>query len=353
MTWKERFASRFGITWSREIVITVGVGLLLGGGLIGWRLSRELRRLRTQQATAAQRTVSAEERSRAAEQQRQELQQKYEELSRQYQQLSVDRDNLFTQAKRGVEVREHAEAEREQLEQGFQQAARERLEFKQRVIDLEEGRGRLLADNDALLKERDRLQSGLAKAKSRSEEKRLKDVIAKEERERRQLAERLQKTQQEASRFKAGKGKAEQDVTALRRQLEPLQEKYAKLLSDYRTVKRKTERMPGNVTDLAREHERLIHELADTHYNMGVALTKRNDYVRAANEFRKTIELRPDDPEAHYNLGVIYAEHLPDRERAIAFFRKYLAINPKGESANWARQYIATWQAWEAKERLE
>jgi len=135
--------------------------------------------------------------------------------------------------------------------------------------------------------------------------------------------------------------------------LTPLEEKYAKLLLDHRTLKQQSSKIPGNVTEIAREHQRLLKDLADTHYNMGVNFAKRKDYPRAAIEFRKTIELRPDDADAHYNLGVIYAEHVPDRERALTFFRKYLTIKPRGESANWAKHYIATWQAWEGKERLE
>ncbi len=88
------------------------------------------------------------------------------------------------------------------------------------------------------------------------------------------------------------------------------------------------------------------------HYNLGVILSRQKDYRRAAVEFRKVIELRPDDADAHYNLGVIYAEHVPNRSKALAYFRKYLALNPRSQDASWVKQYIATWQAWEGKERL-
>jgi tetratricopeptide (TPR) repeat protein len=70
-------------------------------------------------------------------------------------------------------------------------------------------------------------------------------------------------------------------------------------------------------------------------------------------EFQKVVELRPEDGDAYYNLGVIYAEHLPDRERAMANFRRYLQLKPGADDATWVKQYIASWQAWEGKERLE
>jgi Flp pilus assembly protein TadD len=104
---------------------------------------------------------------------------------------------------------------------------------------------------------------------------------------------------------------------------------------------------------MAREHERLLREVADTHYNMGALFSAKNDYSRAAKEFQKVVELKPDDGDAYYNLGVIYAEHLPDRDKATVFFRKYLQLNPHAKDASWVKQYIASWRAWEAKERLE
>jgi tetratricopeptide (TPR) repeat protein len=111
--------------------------------------------------------------------------------------------------------------------------------------------------------------------------------------------------------------------------------------------------MPQNVTKIAKEHERLLKENADMHYNLGVLFSQNKQFERASVEFRKVIELRPDDADAHYNLGLIHAEHLPDREKALSHFRRYLALNPRGKDSNWVQQYIASWQAWGAKERLE
>ena len=118
-------------------------------------------------------------------------------------------------------------------------------------------------------------------------------------------------------------------------------------------MKRQSKNVPSDVARLAQQHERLVRETADMHYNMGVLFSKNKQYYQAVAEFRKVIELRPDDADAHYNLGVIYAEDLPDREKAVAHFRRYLEISPRAHDASWVKQYIASWQAWEAKERLE
>ena len=118
-------------------------------------------------------------------------------------------------------------------------------------------------------------------------------------------------------------------------------------------LKRQNTMIPSDVSQLAREHQRLLKESADMHYNLGVLFSQQKEFQRAEIEFRKTIELRPDDADAHYNLGVIYAEHVPNKEKAMANFRRYLQLTPRASDASWVKQYIASQQAWEAKEFLE
>ena len=123
--------------------------------------------------------------------------------------------------------------------------------------------------------------------------------------------------------------------------------------SENATLRKQAQKVPQEVSKLAKQHERLIDETAALHYNLGVFFSQQKQFGRAAQEFRRTIELNPGDADAHYNLGVIYAEHLPNRKKAIDCFRKYLSLDPNAQDANWVRQTIAGWQAWEGKERLE
>ena len=48
----------------------------------------------------------------------------------------------------------------------------------------------------------------------------------------------------------------------------------------------------------------------------------------AIKEYERVLELRPNDPETHYNLGVLYDDYIKDREKALYHYQKYLAINP-------------------------
>lgn len=53
-----------------------------------------------------------------------------------------------------------------------------------------------------------------------------------------------------------------------------------------------------------REAIRLKPDDAEAHYNLGVALRARADLDGAITEYREAIRLKPDDAETHYNLGI-------------------------------------------------
>ncbi|MDD5730860.1 MAG: tetratricopeptide repeat protein, partial [Candidatus Omnitrophica bacterium] len=56
------------------------------------------------------------------------------------------------------------------------------------------------------------------------------------------------------------------------------------------------------------------------------------------------LEIKPDDADSLYNLGVIYGEYLNDRKKAIMYFRKYLTLAPNDADTEKVRKYILTWE---------
>lgn len=326
--------------------ILASLGFVTAVGVVGWKLLSQLRQLQS-----AHRLM--EQRAALGDQQFQDLQRQHAQLSQDREQLARERDDLLQQTKRAIQQRDEAEAVWSTLDQAFRQAESQRFAILERLGEMEQEREQLLHDQADLLGERAALQQELEDVRTRTQEKRLKASLSKEQREREALAKQLREATSLSRRLEAERGRVDKQLATLQGRVDTVERQHAKLLGDYRQLKKQSERVPGDVTKLAREHARLVKDLADTHYNMGVMFGKRRDYTRAATEFRRVIELRPEDAEAHYNLGVIYAEHLPDREKAMAFFKKYLNTNPAGGDASYAKQYIATWQAWEAKERLE
>lgn len=323
------------------ILSAVLMGVVSAGGLFS-----EIQRLRRQRdASMSQPSV--------AEVQLRQLTQQHEKLSRAHEQLLVDRDNLLVQFQRVQHEHTQVQAERQLLEDVFKRAATERLVLLNRLEPLQEQFDTLERTRQTLTDEQQRLRRELAKAKGRSNEQALQAQLAKTQRQHKELLHGLRDVKRQLRKSSQREQRATKHLMTLTKRLERLQQEYAHEVSDNASLRRQVTQLPKDVTAMAREHERLLKDVADTHYNMGVLFSRRGDFVRAAKEFQQVVEVRPDDAEAHYNLGLIYAEHLPDRERAMSFFRKYLTLRPAGQDATWVKQYIATWKAWEGKERLE
>jgi len=139
----------------------------------------------------------------------------------------------------------------------------------------------------------------------------------------------------------------------LQAQLTALDKDYADLKDENRHLAHEAAAIPKRFTDLARHNRKLVKETSYMHYNMGVSFIKAKEYKRAIKEFKKVLELDPDDAYANYNLGYIYSEHLVDRVAAIRYFKTYL-VNAKNEKdINWVKKYILTWQTWYGKEKVK
>ena len=84
------------------------------------------------------------------------------------------------------------------------------------------------------------------------------------------------------------------------------------------------------------------------HYNLAIIYENEEKYKEAAQEYEKTLEFAPDDADIHYNLGIVYDEHLQDDEKAILHYRRYLELIPNADDADEVRKWID-----QAKEDLD
>lgn len=267
--------------------------------------------------------------------------------------LTADRDNLATQTKRLADEELESSSALKLHEQVLKRTGEENRSLKGQIEPLETAHNQLEREYEGLLKEQARLRQDLEQARQRTEEQKLKEALAMAKAKNEQSAFELREAQRTLKDLQSRQARTKSDLTSVQERLTGLEQRYTGLISQNKTLQYQVAHVPNDVTGLAREHEQLVKEMADTHYNMGLVYVEKDDYVRASKEFEKTLELRPDDGDALYNLGLIYAEHLPDRERATACFRRYLQLNPQARDASWVKQYIASWHALEAKERLE
>ncbi|MGE5307561.1 MAG: tetratricopeptide repeat protein, partial [Deltaproteobacteria bacterium] len=133
----------------------------------------------------------------------------------------------------------------------------------------------------------------------------------------------------------------------IERQNKQISEDFARLKEAYGRLERKY----TDASDTVQRHEvlkdkyaNLPQENATLHYNLGVLYAQNQQYERAVQEFEKVIQLKPDDIETLYNLGVIYGEHLNDRKKAVAQFKRYLALAPDDADAQRVRKFVLTWE---------
>lgn len=107
--------------------------------------------------------------------------------------------------------------------------------------------------------------------------------------------------------------------------------------------------IPGKMPT-AGEYQKLVHELQDLRasrskdhvtflYNLGVAYTEARLFHNAAQMYERVLKLDPRDASAHYNLGILYEEHLNERDKALKHYEAFLSFSNDKEK----KQIVENW----------
>jgi tetratricopeptide (TPR) repeat protein len=81
-------------------------------------------------------------------------------------------------------------------------------------------------------------------------------------------------------------------------------------------------------------------EEKEMHFQTGRARVNAMDYGGAVESFQKALEVNPHSGAAHFELGWLYADKVPDPAAAIYHYERYLALRPRAENAETIRQHI-------------
>ena len=295
--------------------------------------------------------------------------QDYDKLREEYKNVLAEKENLLIQVRNLIEYR----AKIKDMETNFLKLKEDNLKLKTQldsiggekdliITQLKEQNANLtqqVADFDAKMmtvyQERDDLKNSLEKFEI--EYKILPETrkqISRLETEKREALRNYTNAQQELKRMHEEQIEKEAQIEIYRRQNRDYKKDLDDALAKNRELEKKAQELPPRFAELARENKVLIKETALMHYNLGVFYTKNKEYARAVAEFEKAIELNPDDPYAHYNVGYIYAEYLVDRPKAIENFRKFLGlVKTDDKDVDWVKKYLLTWQTWTGKKSLE
>jgi chromosome segregation ATPase len=296
---------------------------------------------------------AVEQASQDLEKQIESIKGEREKLTKNTMSLEADRNNLLAQAKRLIEQSNELSWITDLHQHVLKQAADENRALRSELYPLERQYDEIKKLHSELIKVHTELQRQLSEERERAQEDQLQLALIEEQEKVDSLAGELQQVKRELTQLQSKDAKTEKKLSGTKNRLDKLMDDYTEVLSKNKVMNYRIKNLPKDVTRIARQHEQLVEEVADTHYNLGVLFTQRDDYIRAIKEFRKVVELKPNDGDAYYNLGLIYAEHVPDRQKALQHFRRYLEINPDADDAGWVKQYIVSWRAWEAEDPLE
>jgi tetratricopeptide (TPR) repeat protein len=77
------------------------------------------------------------------------------------------------------------------------------------------------------------------------------------------------------------------------------------------------------------------------HYNLANWLVRLGKYREAAGHYRQSLELNPNDPKIHLNLGLVLIQFLGQPEEGAAHLEKSLELDPDQPQAQHIKDTIA------------
>lgn len=81
-------------------------------------------------------------------------------------------------------------------------------------------------------------------------------------------------------------------------------------------------------------------EEKEPYFQAGRARVNALDYKGAIAAFERALEANPRSAAAHFELGWLYADKVPDPAAAIFHYERYLKLRPNAENADTVRQHI-------------
>ncbi len=88
-----------------------------------------------------------------------------------------------------------------------------------------------------------------------------------------------------------------------------------------------------------------VRATATRHFNQAVLLARAGQFLAAEAEYLKSLAALPDDPDTHYNLGILYDDKLRQPAKAIRHYRRFLEIKPTGAEAAEVRKWLTALEA--------
>ena len=86
--------------------------------------------------------------------------------------------------------------------------------------------------------------------------------------------------------------------------------------------------------------EKSVKGDAKATYDLAFRKYQKGYYNEAVAMYKRALEVDPDLSKAHFDLGLIYDDYLPDKTKAIYHYSMYLKLEPDAGKASMVREWI-------------
>lgn len=143
------------------------------------------------------------------------------------------------------------------------------------------------------------------------------------------LQQEKDKVQKKLNNLEKSVNLKEKDLTAMKQKLKKLEKKVTK---EGLTLGKKYGAEKSVLLKKIKAMEADIKEQKSTYYyNLAVAYTKASLYDDAISAYEKSLEIKKDNPDAYYNLGLLYDSVKQEAPQALENYREYLRLKPDAE----------------------
>jgi Flp pilus assembly protein TadD len=80
------------------------------------------------------------------------------------------------------------------------------------------------------------------------------------------------------------------------------------------------------------------------HYNMGCMYKLYKHFDKAESEFLSALRVAPDDPNIHYNLGILYDDDLGNKEGARKHYARFLELSQNEQDRAQVQEWLSSLQ---------
>jgi tetratricopeptide (TPR) repeat protein len=151
------------------------------------------------------------------------------------------------------------------------------------------------------------------------------------------MLEHVPGLEQELAQLKSAVDAKDATILSKERELKTLRQELERRELRIIKAERMAELLEKTSADVRKASE---NEKRDMHFNMAVVYMKEANYRAAEKEYLHALRIDPTDADTHYNLAILYDDHMGDPRRAARHYRSYLKLAPNSDDVDSVKTWL-------------